>query len=155
MTIPTFVRSVKPYDHGMDREDLGALATRMTRRLVDAERPLLAAHGLSMWAYIVLSHLARQPADTQLALAQAIRYDKTRLIGLLDELERDGLIAREPDPADRRAHMVSLTGPGKAKHADARADVRAMEAGFLDDLSAIERKQLRSMLARLADDRPH
>jgi hypothetical protein len=43
-------------------------------------------------------YLARQPAGTQLALAEAIRYDKTRLIGLLDELERDGLITRKPDP---------------------------------------------------------
>lgn len=135
----------------MDREDLGALAARVTRRLVDAERPLLAEHDLSMWAYIVLSHLARQAAGTQLALAQAIQYDKTRLIGLLDELEREGLIAREPDPTDRRARTVELTRLGKARHAAAQADIRTMEREFLQDLTAAERKQLHGVLARLAD----
>jgi DNA-binding MarR family transcriptional regulator len=138
----------------MDREDLGALSARVTRRLIDAERPLLAAHGLSMWAYIALSHLARQPAGTQLGLAEAIRYDKTRLIGLLDELERNGLITRTPDPTDRRARTVNLTPAGKKRHAAAQADVRAMEDEFLGDLSATERDRLRRVLARLANDHP-
>jgi DNA-binding MarR family transcriptional regulator len=139
---------------GVDREDLGALFARITRRLIDAERPLLAAHGLSMWAYIVLSHLARRPAGTQLALAAAIRYDKTRLIGLLDELERDGLITRKPDPADRRARTVDLTAAGRTRHAAAQADVHAMEDEFLGDLSATDRDRLRRALARLATERP-
>jgi DNA-binding MarR family transcriptional regulator len=138
----------------MDREDLGALSARVTRRLIGAERPLLAAHGLSMWAYIALSYLARQPAGTQLALAEGIRYDKTRLIGLLDELERDGLITRKPDPSDRRARTVNLTPAGKKRHAAAQADVRAMEDEFLGDLSATERDRLRRVLARLANDHP-
>jgi DNA-binding MarR family transcriptional regulator len=138
----------------VDREDLGALSARITRRLVEAERPLLAAHGLSMWAYIVLSHLAREPAGTQLALAEAIRYDKTRLIGLLDELERDGLITRKPDPTDRRARTVKLTRAGRARHAAAQADVRTMEDEFLGDLSATDRDALHRLLTRLATERP-
>jgi DNA-binding MarR family transcriptional regulator len=133
----------------MEDEDLGALFARITRRLIDAERPLLEAHGLSMWAYIALSHLARQPAGTQLALARAIRYDKTRLIGLLDELERDGLVTRTADPTDRRARIVTLTKAGKARHAAARADIRGMEDEFLEDLSAAERTRLRRTLASL------
>jgi DNA-binding MarR family transcriptional regulator len=137
----------------VDREDLGAVFARITRRLIAAERPLLAAHGLSMWAYIVLSHLAHQPAGTQLALAEAIHYDKTRLIGLLDELERDGLIARKPDPSDRRARTVDLTPAGRARHTAAQADVRAMEDEFLGDLSATDRERLRRVLSRLAPER--
>ncbi len=133
----------------MEQEDLGALFARITRKLIAAERPLLEAHGLSMWAYIALSHLAREPAGTQLALARAIRYDKTRLIRLLDELERDGLITRAADPSDRRARIVTLTQAGKARHAGARADIRAMEDEFLEDLSAAERTRLRKTLARL------
>lgn len=136
----------------MDREDLGALFARMTRRLIDAERPLLAAHGLSMWGYIALSHLARRPAGTQLALAQAIRYDKTRLIGLLDDLEREGLVTRTPDPADRRARIVELTRAGQARHAAAQADIRAMEEELLGDLNAGDRDRLRRTLVRLASE---
>jgi DNA-binding MarR family transcriptional regulator len=133
----------------MEQEDLGSLFARITRRLIDAERPLLEAHGLSMWAYIALSHLARQPAGTQLALAQAIRYDKTRLIGLLDELEADGLITRTADPTDRRARIVTLTEAGEARHAAARSDIRAMEDEFLEELNPGERTRLRRTLGRL------
>ena len=134
-----------------DEEDLGALFARVTRRLIDAERPLLAELGLSMWGYIALSHLAHAPAETQLALAQAIRYDKTRLIGLLDELEADGLITRTPDPADRRARIISLTTAGTKRHAAARRAIRTMEDEVLAGVSAAERTRLRRTLARLAD----
>jgi DNA-binding MarR family transcriptional regulator len=134
----------------IEQEDLGALFARITRRLIDAERPLLEAQGLSMWAYIALSHLARQPAATQLALAQAIRYDKTRLIGMLDELERDGLVTRTADPTDRRARVVALTEDGEARHAAARRAIRAMEDEFLTDLKRSERTRLRQTLVRLA-----
>jgi DNA-binding MarR family transcriptional regulator len=134
-----------------DEEDLGALFARITRRLIDAERPLLAELGLSMWGYIALSHLAHAPAETQLALAQAISYDKTRLIGLLDELEADGLITRTPDPADRRARIISLTAAGTQRHGAARRAIREMEDDVLAGVSAPERTRLRRTLARLAD----
>jgi DNA-binding MarR family transcriptional regulator len=134
----------------MPDQDLAALFARITRRLADAERPVLAEHGLSMWAYVALSHLAAAPAGTQLALAQAIHYDKTRLIALLDELEADGLVTRTPDPADRRAKVVSLTPAGAARQAQAQRAIRAMEATLLADLSDAERARLRRTLARVA-----
>lgn len=134
----------------MDGEDLAALCARLARRLTEAERPVLAEHGLLMWGYIALSHLAEQPASTQSALAEAIRYDKTRLIAVLDELENQGLIERRPDPADRRAHRVRLTSAGKARHAAAQAAIRTMETEVLSDLSSAERETLRDTLTRVA-----
>jgi DNA-binding MarR family transcriptional regulator len=133
-----------------DREDLGALFARITRRLVAAERPLLAAHGLTMWGYIALARLARRPAESQLALAEAIRHDKTRLIGVLDALERDGLITRAPAPADRRARIVSITAAGRDRHARAVADIRAMEDELLAELEPAEREALLAALPKLA-----
>lgn len=134
----------------MADEDLGALCARVTRRLIDAERPLLHARGLSMWAYVALTHLAKAPAPTQMALAEQMRYDKTRLIGILDELAEEGLIERAPDPDDRRARIVRLTATGRARHLEAQADIRAMEAEMLDALSDTQREVLRETLARLA-----
>ncbi|HWH94638.1 MAG TPA: MarR family winged helix-turn-helix transcriptional regulator [Baekduia sp.] len=133
-----------------DREDLGALFTRISRRLIDAERPLLDRHGLTMWGYIALSRVAAAPASTQLALARDIGYDKTRLITLLDALEHDGLIERGPDPADRRAHVVRITVKGARRHAAAVADIRAMEEDLLGVLEATERRALLAALPKLA-----
>ena len=133
-----------------EREDLAALLTRASRRLIAAERPLLAGRGLTMWGYIVLTQLTRGPAPTQLALATAVGHDKTRLIALLDELEREGLVTREPDPSDRRARIVHITPRGRERHASALADIRAMEDEVLGALSARERETLLAVLPRLA-----
>lgn len=134
----------------MAEEDLGALLARATRRLVAEERPLLAKRGLTMWAYIALSQLADGPAASQLELAEAIGYDKTRLIALLDELEGEGLVTREPDPSDRRARVIALTAAGRKRHAAARRAIAAMEDRVLDGLGEIDRRRLRGALARLA-----
>jgi DNA-binding MarR family transcriptional regulator len=138
----------------MDREDLAALFSRITRRLAAAEAPILAAHGLSMWEYATLCRLARRPAQTQAALAQAIGYDKTRLIGILDRLQHDGLINRQPDPADRRAHLVQITTAGAARQAAVQAEIRAMEERLLQRISPQQRRTLIAVLPRLAAPEP-
>jgi DNA-binding MarR family transcriptional regulator len=132
-----------------DRQDLGALFTWISRRLIDAEKPILERHGLTMWGYIALNRVAAAPASTQLALARAMGYDKTRLITLLDTLAADGLIERSPDPADRRAHVVKITAKGARRHAAAVADIRAMEDEVLGSLTATERRALLSALPKL------
>lgn len=137
----------------MARKDLAARLARITRRLAAAERPVLDRHGLSMWQYIVLSHLAQEPAPTQLALAQAIGYDKTRLIVLLDDLERRTLIVRAPDPNDRRARIIALTQAGAQLNAAAQRDIQAIEDQLLSALQITERHALQTALSRL-DERP-
>lgn len=138
----------------MARDDLAAMLARAARRLADAERPLLDAHGLSMWEYVTLSHLAGSAASTQLELAAAIRYDKTRLIALLDRLEAEGLVVREVDPADRRGKNVRLSAVGAARHAAAQRDIRRMEQRELAHLDADERRSLLAVLPRLAPGEP-
>ena len=132
-------------------DDLGALCAGAGRSLAEAERPVLARHGLSMWQYVVLSALAAGSAPSQLVLAQQIRYDKTRLIALLDALEAEGLVAREPDPADRRARVVRLTREGIRRHAAVRDAIREVEEQKLAGLSPQARRVLRSALAHLAN----
>lgn len=134
----------------MDQEDLGALLSRATRRLIEEERPVLAAHDLTRWGYIVLSRLADAPAETQLSLATEIGYDKSRLIGLLDELEGDGLLTREPDPQDRRAKIVHLTPTGSSRQAEARRDIRRMERRLLRGLDPEDVNRLRRSLSLLS-----
>ncbi|MEV6417859.1 MarR family transcriptional regulator [Kribbella sp. NPDC051718] len=135
----------------MQREDLGSLFGRITRRLYLAEEPLLRAHGLSMWGYGVLIHLAKEPGTNQLGLATAIGYDKSRLIALLDGLVEDGLVVREQDPADRRNRLVRLTPAGEARLVAVRAEIRAMEEELLGEFTAAERRSLIGILIRLAD----
>jgi DNA-binding MarR family transcriptional regulator len=131
------------------RDDLAAMLARVARRLGEAEEPLLAPAGLTMWEYIVLSRLARGPAPNQLTLARQISHDKTRLIKLLDGLQSRGLIERTRDPEDRRSHTVEITEEGGRLQARVQKAIRKMEDERLEVLTATERRALLTALPKL------
>jgi DNA-binding MarR family transcriptional regulator len=136
-----------------ERADLGAMVMRLGRRLIAMEEPILAHHEISMWAYVVLSGLRDGPTRTQAALAAAIGADKTRLIPVLDDLQRRGLIERDPDPADRRVRLLSLTPAGRRLHAAVRADIRAAEEALLADVPPGDRAGFLNALEALSQVR--
>jgi DNA-binding MarR family transcriptional regulator len=126
---------------------LGAQFARITRRLIALEQPLLDKHEVSMWEYAVLLRLRDGAAETQLALAREIHYDKTRLIALLDRLEQRGLLARQQADDDRRARTVRLTRAGRTKVGAVQRDIQRMEDRLLapDQLD-----QLQQLLGQLS-----
>lgn len=119
--------------------------------MIDAETPILRAHQVEMWDYVVLSALEASAAPTQSELATATGRDKTRLIPILDRLESRGLLSRTPDPADRRNRVVALTAEGRALVASCRADIRAMEKAFLADIPPTKRAAFVDVLNDLTD----
>ncbi|MGG2460807.1 MarR family winged helix-turn-helix transcriptional regulator [Streptomyces sp. RGM 3693] len=130
------------------RPDLAAMLVPLCRALIDAERPVLDAHGLTMWAYAVLLRLDETPIRTQAALAEAIRADKTRIIPILDDLETRGLIHRRPDPGDRRVRLVSVTPEGRRLRDAVQADIQRGEERLLAHLPTADREGfLRGLLA--------
>jgi DNA-binding MarR family transcriptional regulator len=101
-----------------------------------------------MWGYIVLTGLVEQPVRTQAALAQAINADKSRIIGVLDDLQHRGLIQRQPDTADRRVHLLSLTPAGDRLRRSVESAIREREEDVLATLPAANREVfLRSLKA--------
>jgi DNA-binding MarR family transcriptional regulator len=134
-----------------DRPDLAAMVVPLGRSLLAIEGPILDAHGVSMWAYIVLSRLSAQPLRGQAVLAEAIGADKTRLIDVLDDLQDRGLIRREPDPADRRARLLTLTPKGRRLRDQVRRTIRREEERLLAALPAADRAAFLRGLQRLAD----
>jgi DNA-binding MarR family transcriptional regulator len=130
------------------RRDLAAMAVPLARVLVAAEEPILRAHDISMWGYVVLTALAEQPVRTQAALAQAIGADKSRIIADLDELQDRGLIQRHPDAADRRVHLLSLTPAGSQVRQSVQSAIRQREEQILARLPPADREAfLRSLQA--------
>lgn len=121
------------------RPDLAEMLAQLARQTVAAEQPVLAAHGLSMWGYIVLSALDRSPIRTQAALADAIGADKTRIIPTLDELQEHGYIERIPDPDDRRARLLAITESGRSIKDAVQVAIQHGEEHWLGQLSASDR----------------
>jgi DNA-binding MarR family transcriptional regulator len=131
-----------------DRRDLAAMFAPLARALIAREEPALQAHDISMWGYVVLTALAEQPVRTQAALAQAINADKSRIIGVLDDLQQRELIKRQPDAADRRVHLLSLTPAGDRLRRSVEAAIRGSEEEVLAALPPADRKAfLRSLKA--------
>lgn len=133
-----------------DRPDLGVLAHRLTRAIAAAEAPILAAHGLSMWEYVVLSALGSGPAPTQAQLAATTGRDQTRLIPVLEGLGARGLLERTPDPDDRRRRVVTLTASGRSLLSGCRDAIRALEVRLLADVDPDDREPFVRALGRLA-----
>jgi DNA-binding MarR family transcriptional regulator len=124
-------------DH--ERRDLAAMLQPVVRALIEAELPVLAAHGITMWGYVVLNALRDAPESTQAALADKIGADKTRIIATLNDLQAAGLIKRELDPADRRARLLSITPAGNRVRRRVRGDIQRNEERVLAELPPADR----------------
>ena len=108
------------------------------------------ATGLSPYHHAVLSVLEEVPPETQSMIADALGYDRSHLVGLLDELEERGLVERRRDPTDRRRHLVSLTPEGKEALGKLRSVAKRLDDEFFAPLDAEQRKELHALLLRLA-----
>lgn len=139
---------------GAGRPDLGAMIGPLIRALIAMEQPILREHDLTMWAYAVLLQLEEQPIRTQAALAGAIGADKTRIIAVLDDLTERGLIRRQPDPADRRARLLSITPEGRDLRDTAQAEIQRQEEELLKHLPPAQRREFLSALRTLVDVLP-
>jgi DNA-binding MarR family transcriptional regulator len=125
------------------------LASQLARRGAALVGESLAQEGVGRQHFAVLTSLAEQGAASQAALGRRLWIDRSDLHALMTELERDGLIARVRDPADRRRNIVTLTASGKAllKRLDKRVD--AAQTALLEPLSAAERRELVRLLDRV------
>src|SRR5690348_5419108 len=136
-------------------EELVASPTFLLKRLgFNAKERSMKAYeqtGLHPYHHGILTVLSERSLETQGAIADALGYDRGQLVGLLDELEEQGLVERRRDANDRRRHLVSLTPDGKRTLRRLRALSHQTEDEFLAPLSDEERATLHALLLRLAE----
>ena len=87
----------------------------------------------------------RTPAE----LAEAAGVTRATMTGLVDTLERDGYVTREPDPVDRRMMSVLLTAKGEAFLHDFLPGHFKVAGATMSTLSESERKTLVRLLVKI------
>jgi DNA-binding MarR family transcriptional regulator len=123
------------------------------------EQDLQLNHKIGLGSYDVLVQLAEAP-DRKLRmseLADAVLLSRSGLTRLVDRLQREGLVEREPDPYDARGLFTVLTPEGLAALKDASAiHLAGVDELVLARLSDEEMRSLHFLMSKidpLCDDR--
>ncbi|HEX6549033.1 MAG TPA: MarR family transcriptional regulator [Candidatus Dormibacteraeota bacterium] len=108
-------------------------------------------HGLSEGRLQILFRLMHAPANSlaMADLANHLRVSPRNITGLVDNLEKDGLVERVPDPADRRSVLAHLTEKGREKLGNLWGEGLRRQAPLTDGFSEQELIQLRHLCLRL------
>jgi MarR family transcriptional regulator, organic hydroperoxide resistance regulator len=107
---------------------LGKAQQRVTRRA----KELLAEHDVTPVQYAALCVLWENDAQTAAELGARLVIDSATMTGVIDRLERSGLIRREAHASDRRIYHLHLTDRGRALRAPLDAAMEKLNAEVQD-----------------------
>ncbi|WP_329244254.1 MarR family winged helix-turn-helix transcriptional regulator [Actinoallomurus sp. NBC_01490] len=124
----------------------GALLDYLARRMRLRAESVLAPLGLRPRHLVTLTVLRQQGGCPQQELSDTLEMDGTNVVGLLNDLEADGLIERRRSPQDRRRHVVVLTEKGGHVLARAECALAAVENDVLGSLDDAQRETLYGLL---------
>ena len=142
-----------------ERPDLDPSAKHVSGRIIRLAALFQAAYvrafaplGLNDGDYGVLATLRRAGKPHRLTPTELARHQMMTSGGMtaaIDRLERKGLVARLPNPNDRRGSLIELTGPGR-KVVDRAMELHTeAESHLIEVLSATERRTLEQLLRKL------
>ena len=109
----------------------------------------LEPFGLRMITFTALTLIADNPDLSQTQLAGALAVERSNLVTIVDDLERNGWITRNPAPNDRRSHALRATLAGRRLCEKAVRAVQAHEDKLMAGLGAAERSMLIEILGRI------
>lgn len=130
-------------------EDVGFLAMKAGARSVAEANRRLAEIGLRVRPFAVLALACTGAPRTQKEIAEYLMLDPSQVVTLLDQLERDHLVRRIPDPSDRRARLVTATAVGQSTFERAHALTEAANDLTLTNLTPSERQTLLELLLKI------
>ncbi|MBM3571107.1 MAG: MarR family transcriptional regulator [Alphaproteobacteria bacterium] len=146
---------VPPRHPGISREFLDTLVGYHLRRaqisvFADFAR---AVRGLDITPgqFGVLALIAANHGLSQSALGKALGLDRSTMVGVIDRLERRGLVVRAAARGDRRSYALELSAAGDMLRRRVADRVRRHERRIARWLSANERRSLIDLLSRIGD----
>ena len=110
-----------------------------------------ARYGLSMGKFSLLMQLFIAPEErlTPSEFAERANVTRATITGLLDGLEREELVKRQPHPEDRRRLYIHLTDKGRDLISGMLPDHFYRTSAMMANLNATEKKQFIKLLSKL------
>jgi DNA-binding MarR family transcriptional regulator len=109
------------------------------------------ANGLTPQQAQLLCALIRGPVGMT-ELTRQLHLERSSLTGLVDRVQRRGLVTRTPDPNDRRALQISLTGQGAQLATASYTDVIARVAAIMSHVPAADTERLTEIVSGVLTD---
>jgi DNA-binding MarR family transcriptional regulator len=153
---PAIRRALAEMGKGVPTEALEALtAIRLVaKRLHDEFEAWTESHGLSVSGFGVLTAVFNSPGQRlpMRVLAERLNVVPRTITDVIDVLERDGLVQRVPDPADRRSTRAELTEAGVERITAIQQTAMARQASLTKGLAADQLVQLRHLCLLLVQN---
>jgi DNA-binding MarR family transcriptional regulator len=113
----------------------------------------LDGQGVTVAEWVLLRELYDVAALPPSRLAERLGMTRGAISKLADRMIEKDLIARTDSPDDRRAHSLSLTARGARLVPELARLADENDAEFFQDLTAQERLQIRTTLAKIVEKR--
>jgi DNA-binding MarR family transcriptional regulator len=98
----------------------------------------------------LMAQLERYPDGLRMGeLSRRMMVTGGNVTGITDLLEKEGLVVRVPDPHDRRAFAVKLTGAGRGAFAEMAAVHERWIGELLHDIPPADKATLIELLSKL------
>ena len=127
-------------------KSLGFLLAKAYQRAFALFKAELETYDITPPQLGILLFLWQEDGMSQVELSEKSQVDRTTLGGLIDRLEKNGMVERHPHPHDRRAHQIRLTAQGKALQAPLTVCSQRSLAKLTAGLSEAEVNDLIRML---------
>jgi MarR family transcriptional regulator for hemolysin len=131
------------------QEPIGRALASTQKLVTRAFEQELAAAGGSQPTWLILLALKQQAWRTQQEIAATVGIEGATLTHHLDRMEKEGLIDRKRDPANRRAVIVELTGAGEEMFLKLAQAAMSFDKRLRKGLSEDEVEAFRETLTRL------
>ena len=129
----------------------GHLIRRLQQAAVSlfAEEASTAGFDLTPVQYAALVGIAAHPNIDQAALAGLIAYDRATIGGVVDRLQKKGLVRRTSSPRDKRVHQLVVEPSGRRMLTHAGLHVETVQRRVLEPLSPEEAAIFMMLIAKL------
>jgi DNA-binding MarR family transcriptional regulator len=105
--------------------------------------------GARGYHYRLLRSLVHDGPASQADLGRRLGIHLSDMVKALNELQKDGYLARKPDKTDKRRNVISITDKGRKRADQLEVSVQIAQQKLLEPLDAAEQAQLTALLTKL------